>query len=38
MIKILQVVAALGSGGVETLLHTYYECMDREQFHFDVAC
>ena len=38
MIKILQVTAALSEGGVETLLHTFYECMDREQFHCDVAC
>ncbi len=36
--KILQVVAALTAGGVETLLHSYYEEMDREQFHCDVAC
>ena len=36
--KILQVVAALTAGGVETLLHSYYEEMDRERFHCDVAC
>ena len=36
--KILQVVAALTAGGVETLLHSYYEEMDREQFRCDVAC
>ena len=38
MIKVLQVVAALTAGGVETLLHSYYEGMDRERFHFDMAC
>lgn len=38
MIRVLQVVAALTAGGVETLLHSYYEEMDRERFHFDVAC
>ena len=38
MIKILQVMAALDAGGVETLLHSCCECMDREQFHSDVAC
>ena len=38
MIKVLQVVAALTAGGVETLLHSYYEEMDRERFHFDMAC
>lgn len=38
MINVLQITAALSEGGVETLLHTFYECFDREQFHFDVAC
>ena len=38
MINVLQVTAALSEGGVETLLHTFYECVDREQFRFDVAC
>ena len=38
MIKVLQVMAALREGGVETLMHSFYECADREQFHFDVAC
>ena len=38
MIKVLQVTAALSEGGVETLLHTFYECMDRDRFHFDIAC
>ena len=38
MIKVLQVMAALREGGVETLLHSFYECVDKEKFHFDVAC
>jgi glycosyltransferase involved in cell wall biosynthesis len=38
MIKVLQITAALTEGGVETLLHTFYECVDKEKFHFDVAC
>ena len=38
MIKVLQVMAALSAGGVETLLHSYYECINREKFCFDVAC
>jgi len=38
MIKVLQVMAALREGGVETLLHSFCECVDREKFHFDVAC
>ena len=38
MIKVLQITAALREGGVETLLHSFYECVDKEQFHFDMAC
>lgn len=38
MIKVLQVMAALREGGVETLLHSFYEYVDKEKFHFDVAC
>ena len=38
MIKVLQVMAALREGGVETLLHSFYECVDKATFHFDVAC
>ena len=38
MIRALQVMAALTEGRVESLVHSFYEDMDREQFHFDVAC
>ena len=38
MIKVLQITAALREGGVETLLHSFYECVDKDQFHFDMAC
>ena len=36
--KILQVMAALNGGGVETLLHSYYEETDRDKFRWDAAC
>lgn len=38
MIKVLHVVSSMSLGGVETLLRTYYENMDRSMFSFDFAC
>ncbi|AMC92676.1 hypothetical protein AOC36_01310 [Erysipelothrix larvae] len=35
MIKVLHVVSDLGSGGVESLLYTYYKYLNRKQICFD---
>lgn len=35
MINVLHVVSGLGSGGVESMLYSYYQKMDRTKVHFD---
>lgn len=35
MIKVLQIVSSLGSGGVESMLYNYYSYIDRSRIHFD---
>lgn len=37
MIKVLHVLSAVGSGGVETMLLNYYKRLDKNHVHFDLV-
>lgn len=37
MIRVLHLVAAVDSGGIERMILNYYKEIDKSEFHFDVA-
>ena len=37
MIRVLHLVAAVDSGGIERMILNYYKAIDKSEFHFDVA-